>query len=42
MCHERMDDHYKRALNALDTIDVADQNKTALRSLAQYLIERDL
>lgn len=42
MCQERMDDHYKRALTALDTIDVADQNKTALRSLAQYLIERDL
>ena len=42
MCHERMDDHYKRALSALDTIDVADHNKTALRSLAQYLIERDL
>lgn len=42
ICQERMDDHYKRALSALDAIKVEDQNKEALRSLAQYLIERDL
>lgn len=42
MCQERMDDHYKRAMTALDTIDVPSENKKALISLAQYLIERDL
>ncbi|MFZ9027943.1 MAG: polyprenyl synthetase family protein [Crocinitomicaceae bacterium] len=42
MCQERMDDHYKRAMTALDTIDVPGENKKALVSLAQYLIERDL
>lgn len=42
MCQERMDDHYKRAMTALDTINVPSENKKALISLAQYLIERDL
>ncbi len=42
MCQERMDDHYKRALTALDKVKVPNENKKALISLAQYLIERDL
>ena len=42
MCQERMDDHYKRAMTALDTINVPAENKKSLISLAKYLIERDL
>lgn len=42
ICQERMEDHYSKALAALDGINVPDQNKKSLRSLAQYLIERDL
>lgn len=42
ICQERMNDHYQKALTALEKIDVSQENKIALNSLAQYLIERDL
>lgn len=42
VCKERMNDHYQKALNALDKINVSSENKIALNTLAQYLIERDI
>lgn len=42
ICQERMDEHYQKALTALEKINVSGDNKIALNSLAQYLIERDL
>lgn len=42
VCNEYMEKHYQTALNALDNINVPEENKAALKGLAQYLIERDL
>lgn len=42
ICQERMDEHYQKALAGLEKINVSADNKIALNSLAQYLIERDL
>lgn len=41
-CTERMEDHYQRALDSLEKINVPDDNKKALINLARFLIDRDL
>lgn len=42
LCEDRMKEYYDRAINALDAISVPVENKSKLRQLAVYLIDRDI
>ena len=41
-CQERMEAHYKLAKEAMEKINVPVENKSALLSLASYLMEREI
>ncbi len=41
-CENRMKSHYEKAIQALNKINVSDENKKALINLSKYLMNRDI